>query len=422
MQSSDAEPLSNANIGIENDRILFVQEADAPIPEGFHADKTIDGRNHLAIPGLVNAHCHAAMTLLRGYADDVELETWLFQKIFPAEAKLKDEDVYWGTVLGVAEMIRNGTTCFNDMYLRMENVAAAVTDTGMRAALSIGPLLSGKRSDALVDGEGCRAFFKQWDKSSGGRIHTNMEIHSLYLYQPETLREGAKLAKDMKASIHIHILETETERNNMLKEFGKTTVQLAEEYGLLDVPVIAAHCVHVDDSDMDILRKKDVSVVHNATSNLKLASGIAPIHQMLSRNIRVCLGTDGAASNNVLNMFDEMHLAALLHKGVNQSPTCVSAKDVFQMATSNGAAALGFSECGTIEPGKKADITIINMDKPHLTPCYNYLSTLIYSTQGADVETVIVDGRILMENRELTTIDEEKAMFKAREFARRIVC
>ncbi|MDR3121820.1 MAG: amidohydrolase [Clostridiales bacterium] len=424
--SADAPVLRGADIGIAGDRILFVRQdagggsgGEAPPPRDFRPDRVLDGSGRLAIPGLVNAHCHAAMTLLRGYADDLELETWLYEKIFPAEARMSDEDIYWGTTLGVAEMLRGGVTCFNDMYLKMENVASAIRDAGIRAAVSIGPLLTEKRGDALVDTEGCKAFFKRWGGAAEGRLRVNMEIHSVFLYQPETLIAGARLAKELGAAIHIHLLETATERRNMLEQRGKSSVFLAAGYGLLDVPVIAAHCVHADDDEIALLREKHVSVAHNPSSNLKLASGVAPITKMLKSGVNVCLGTDGAASNNTLDLFREMRLAALLHKGISGEPTAVTAAEAFRMATRNGAEALGFSETGGIEPGKKADLAILSLDKPHLTPIYDHLSALVYAARASDVETVIVDGKVLMENGALTTIDEEKAKYMVARYAQK---
>ncbi|MCL2163069.1 MAG: amidohydrolase [Oscillospiraceae bacterium] len=457
IKSADSEVMRGADIGIEDGRILFVncsdnmcaagdaagamrgqgnqdaavtdakqqrgqgspgagavtanqqREQGSPgVQNGFVPDKVINGCRKLAIPGLVNAHCHSAMTLLRGFADDLELETWLFDNIIPAESKLAPDDVYWGTQLGIIEMIKNGTTCFNDMYLNMDEVGRAVYESGIRASISIGPLLSGKRGDALVDVEGCRAFFNKWDKKDGGRIRTNIEIHSMYMYTPETLRAGAELAKELNSPIHIHMLETATERKNILEQFGKSSIELALEFGLLDVGVIAAHCVHVSEADISIMVNKGVNAVHNPTSNLKLASGIAPVKEMIAAGVNVCLGTDGVASNNVLNMFKEMHLAALIHKGVRGDPTLILAGEAFRMATENGAKAIGFSDSGVIGPGRAADIVIIDMDKPHLTPLHNHMSTLVYSVGGHDVDTVIVDGDILMESREMLTIDEEK--------------
>ena len=421
LASADKPVIHGADIGIEGNKILFVSQNGAPAPAGFTPERTLSGSGRLAIPGLVNAHCHTAMTLLRGYADDIELETWLYDKIFPAEAKLSGEDIYWGTTLGIAEMIRGGVTCVNDMYLKMDHVAAAFKDSGIRAAISIGPLLTEKRGDALVDTEGCKAFFKRWDGASDGRISVNIEIHSIYLYQPETLIEGARLAKDLNAAIHIHILETAVERKNMLSQYGKSSVALAAEYGLLDAPVIAAHCVHTDYDDIVILRDKKASVAHNPTSNLKLASGIAPIPDMLAQGVNVCLGTDGASSNNTLDMFMEMRQAALIHKGVSGKPTAVAAAEAFAMATVNGARALGIRGAGVIEEGAKADIAIISLDNLHIQPIYNHLSALVYAARASDVETVIADGNILMEQRRLTSIDEEKAIYMAVQAAKKFM-
>ena len=419
LASSGSPVRRGADIGISGNRILYISESGGPAPAGFNPNRIISGAGRLAIPGLVNAHCHAAMTLFRGYADDTELETWLFDRIFPAEARLTDEDVYWGTMLGVAEMLRGGVTCVNDMYLKMDNVAAAMRDTGIRARVSIGPLLTEKRGDALVDVDGCKAFFKRWDGVSDGRLGVNIEIHSIYLYQPDTLREGAKLAKDIGAAVHIHILETAVERTNSLEKFGKSSVALAADYGLLDIPVIAAHCVHVDGGDIAILRDKHVSVAHNPSSNLKLASGVAPVPQMLGQGINVCLGTDGAASNNTLDIFMEMRQAALIHKGVSGSPTAVAAADAFRMATQSGSRALGIPDAGAIEAGNLADITLLSLDSPHLQPVYSHLSTIVYAARASDVDTVIVDGRVLMEKRSLTTIDEEKVLYMAAQCARK---
>jgi len=411
LASVEKPVMKNAYIGIEGGRIAFMS-CDGP-PPGFAAGRVLDGSGKLAIPGLVNAHCHTAMTLLRGYADDMALEGWLFDKIFPAEAKLTGSDVYWGTMLGIAEMVRGGVTCVNDMYLKMDNVAEAFVDSGIRATVSIGPLLTEKRGDALVDVEGCKAFFSKWGGAAGGRIGANIEIHSIYLYQPDTLAEGARLAKSLGAAIHIHILETATEKMNMMAQYGEGSVALAAKYGLLDVPVIAAHCVHVDDCEIDILSEKNVSVAHNPCSNLKLASGVAPVQKMLAKGINVCLGTDGASSNNTLDIFMEMRQAAMIHKGVSGDPSAIPAAEAFKMATVNGAKALGAIGSGVLAVGGKADMALISLCAPHLQPVYSHLSTLVYTARSSDVDTVIVDGDILMEGRQLTTIDEERAIFEA---------
>jgi len=375
------------------------------------------------MPGLVNAHTHSSMTLLRNFADDLGLEEWLFNRIFPMEAKLGPEDIYWGTMLAIAEMIKSGTTCFADMYLHMDEVARAVLETGIRANISKGPLVSNFRGKPgiSVDTDGCTEFFKSWNGKGNGRIKTCVEIHSVYLYDEQSLREAAVLAKQLNAGVHIHVLETETERNNSIKMYGMDPAEACLAFGIFDVPVIAAHCIHLSDRDMEILKDRKVNAVHNPSSNLKLGSGIAGVPEMLKKGINVCLGTDGAASNNNLNMFEEMHLAALLHKGVGKDPTLMKAEQVLKMATVNGASALGFgNDTGMIKESMKADLILLNIDKPHLCPVNNPVSAVVYSAQASDVDTVIIDGRIVMENRELKTIDEEMVKYKAGEICKRL--
>jgi 5-methylthioadenosine/S-adenosylhomocysteine deaminase len=414
--------IKNGNIGIRDNIIEFV-ENHAEHSQNFIAQKIIDGTNKLVMPGLVNAHTHSPMTILRNCADDLPLEEWLFQNIIPKEALLTEEDVYWGALLGMMEMIKSGTTCFADMYLHMDEVAKAVLESGIRANLSKGPLVSGFRGKPgiSVDVEGCTQYFKEWDHQGDGRIKTCVEIHSVYLYDEPSLRETAALAKQMNAGIHIHILETAGEMKSSQEKYGMTSIEACEKFGIFDVPVFAAHCVHVSDRDLEIMKARSVNVVHNPSSNLKLGSGIAKIPEMLGLGLNVCLGTDGAASNNNLNMFEEMNLTALLHKGVRQNPLLINAGQVLRMATINGAKALNFeSEIGTIEKGKKADLTILNLDKPHLCPLNNPMSAVVYASQGSDVDTVIVNGNILMENRELKTMDEERIQYQVRKIAGRI--
>ncbi len=409
--------VKKANIGIINGVIDFIEETDV-LPLGFKADKIIDGKNRLAIPGLVNSHTHTAMTLLRNYADDLALEDWLFNKIFPIEAKLTGNEIYWGTMLGIAEMIKSGTTAFADMYLQMDHVAKAVSNSGIRANLTIGPLTlnAGEVGKTVEDTNRCRDYFKQWNNSSDGRIKVYIEVHSAYMFTEEHLRNAVELAKELNTGIHTHILETENERKVSIEKYGMDPVEEFEKCGMFDVPVIAAHCVHLTDKNMEILKRNNVNVVHNPTSNLKLGSGIARIPEMLKNGMNVALGTDGASSNNNLNMFEEMNLAALIHKGVHMDPLLISAGESLKMATVNGTRAIGFGDVtGIIRKGMRADITLLDIDKLYFTPNNNLVSAIVYSCQSSDVDTVIVDGQILMENRELKTIDEELVKFKVNE-------
>ena len=413
----------NADIGIKDGCIYFIEDSGSSVP-GFTADKVINGYRRLAMPGMVNAHTHSAMTIFRNFAGDLTLEDWLFNHIIPAEGKLTPEDVYWGCMLGIGEMIKSGTTTFADMYLHMDEVARVVTESGIRANISKGPITSSVRSKSglAVDADDCIRFYNTWNNKADGRIKVSVEIHSAYLFDEESIRGAAQLAKQLNTEIQIHILETATEKEICAEKYGMNSPEVCLKCGVFDVPVIAAHCVHLSDDEMDLFKSRGVSVAHNPTSNLKLGSGIARVAQMLDKGINVCLGTDGAASNNNLNMFEEMHLGALLHKGVSRNPTLINAEQAVKMTTVNGAKALGFGDVtGCIRKGMKADIILLDIDKPHLYPVNDPISAVVYSAQAADVDTVIVDGNILMENRELKTIDEELVKYKVQEIAGKIL-
>ena len=356
--NDESKPLiTNGYIGIKDGRIDFISDS---LPENAEAREVIDGRNKIAMPGLANAHTHSAMTLMRNYADDLALEKWLFDNIFPVEAKLTDKDVYWGTMLGISEMLKSGITAFADMYMFMDEVARAVTETGIKANLCKSPVQffedgQLKRLDAS---QGAIDYYNKYHNSANGRIKVFIEIHSVYLFNENTLRNAAKLAKQLNTGIHIHLLETLSEVESSKKDYDMTSIEICRETGVLDVPVMAAHCVHLNDSDLRIMKEKKASVVHNPTSNLKLGSGIARVPEMMDMGINVCLGTDGAASNNNLNMFEEMNLAAILHKGVAMNPQLMKAHDVLRMGTVNGARAIGFEDTGILSEGMKADIIL----------------------------------------------------------------
>lgn len=419
--NDESKPLITCGyIGIKDGRIAFISDS---LPENAEAKAVIDGRNKIAMPGLVNAHTHSAMTLMRNYADDLALEKWLFDNIFPVEAKLTDKDVYWGTMLGISEMLKSGITAFADMYMFMDEVARAVTETGIKANLCKSPVQffedgQLKRLDAS---QGTIDYYNSYHNSANGRIKVFVEIHSVYLFNENTLRNAAKLAKQLNTGIHIHLLETVAEVESSKKDYGMTSIEICSETGVLDVPVMAAHCVHLTDSDLRIMQEKKASVVHNPTSNLKLGSGIARVPDMMDMGINVCLGTDGAASNNNLNMFEEMNLAAILHKGIAMNPQLMKAQDVLKMGTVNGARAIGFDDTGALSEGMKADIILVDTDKPHFYPKNDPMAMIVYSAQAADVDTVIVDGSILMKNREFTHIDEEKIKFEVESLSKRLL-
>jgi len=306
----------------------------------------------------------------------------------------------------------------------MDAAAKAIAGTGLRVNLSRSPLEFRSEGElkAIDTFQECRDFFREWDGKADGRIKVYVEVHSTYLFDNKSLIRAAELAKELNTGIHIHLLETAKERRESFEKYNQSPLEVCVETGVFDAPVIGAHLVHVTKDDIELLKKYGVHAVHNPTSNLKLGSGISPVHEMLQAGVNVALGTDGAASNNNLNMFEEMHLAALIHKGVAQNPELISAREAFWMATVNGSRAIGFGEdTGILKEGMKADLILLNTDQPHLNPLNNPYSAVVYSAQAGDTDTVIVDGNILMENRELKTIDEERVKFEVSAISSRII-
>lgn len=415
MLKSNGEAIKS-NIGIEDKYIKFLGN----IPTGWVPDKSINGDNMLAIPGFVNAHTHAAMTLFRSYADDMLLMDWLQNKIWPAEANLNAEDVYWGTMLAIAEMIKSGTTTFADMYFFMNDTAQAVIDSGIRACLSRGMAgVAPTAEQALVESE---EFYKTYNNSADGRITVMLGPHAPYTCPPSYIERVVNLASKLGSEIHIHLSETQGEVDECIRKHGKSPIALMNELGLFDQGTLAAHCVHLSREDIDIIKAKNVRIAHNPGSNLKLASGIAPVTELLTAGITMGLGTDGAASNNNLDMLEEMRLAALIHKAAKFNPLAVPAVEAYKMATEYGAKALGLENTvGKLEVGYKADIVLFDMNKLHWYPRHDRLSLLVYAANSADVNTVIVDGKILLDDGKLTTIDEEKLMAEVQARSMRLV-
>lgn len=413
--SEEDKLMENTNITIEKGKIKSI----GSVPEDFVAEKVIDGTNKLVMPGLVNAHTHIAMSLFRNFADDLPFWTWLQDRIIPREEKLIPEHVYWGSMLSIAEMIRFGVTSFADMYFFMDEVAKAVEETGIRASLSIGLSDSGNQEQKI---KAVKEFYDNWHGKANGRITVMAGPHAPYSCGPSFLSKVIDMASEKKMGIHIHLSESKKEIEDSYELRGKSPIKHVYDLGLLDLPTLAAHCVHLSDEDIDILAEKKVSVANNPGSNLKLGNGFARIEDMLKKGINVGLGTDGSASNNNLNMFEEINLAALINKGYTGDTTSIPAGTAVKMATINGAKALGIDEeVGTIEVGKRADIIMLDLNKPHFYPRYNLVASLAYSAQGSDVETVIVDGKVLMENYELKTIDLEKVMFNAEKSAKALI-
>jgi 5-methylthioadenosine/S-adenosylhomocysteine deaminase len=370
------------------------------------ADFIIDGDGALALPGLVNTHTHAAMTLLRGYADDMILQEWLSQKIWPLEAHLTGNDVYWGTKLACLEMIKSGTTAFNDMYFFMEDAARAVDESGIRAVLSYGfiDLFSEeKRENECRATERLVAYIRSLRNP---RIRTAVGPHAIYTVSPAGLKWCAEFAKEEETGIHIHLSETEKEVNDCIAQHGRRPVELLDECGVLTPRTVAAHCCWVDDAECTLLGRRGVSVSHNPASNMKLATNRAMPYRALSEaGANPCLGTDGCASNNNLDMFEEIKIAALLQKFYWNSPTLLPAPEALAMATVNGGKALGFGT-GTLAAGVPADIVLVTTRAASNTPLHNATSNLAYSCSGGLVETTICNGRVLMLNHEVPAEEE----------------
>ncbi len=388
-------------------------------PEGFTADRTIDGENRLLTPGLINAHTHSYMSFMRNCADDLAFMDWLFGRIDPIEQKMTDKDAYWGAQLAIVEMMKSGTTCFNDMQMNIMQTTKAVKESGMRAVICRGLVGSGNDeagSMRLRQAYEERDAFRDCD-----RLTFRLGPHAPYTCDEEYLKIVAKEAVKENMGIHMHLSESKTEIENCRKDYGCSPIELAERCGLFKVPFIAAHCVQIDEHDMDILAANNVSVVTNPASNMKLGNGFAPVPEMMAKGINVCLGTDGAASNNSLNLIHEMSLVALIHKGTHATPQCVSAKETFEMATINGARALGLgSETGSIECGKKADLVIWDLKQPSMWPKNDPVAALSYSAYGHEADTVIIDGEITMENRKILTLDEERILHETQDIMDRI--
>jgi 5-methylthioadenosine/S-adenosylhomocysteine deaminase len=403
----NATVLPRADVLIEGSEIAGLWPSDAR-PAEVTAERVLAAEGRVLIPGLVNTHTHAAMTLLRGYADDMELMPWLQERIWPLESKLEAEDVYWGTMLGIAEMLRGGTTCFNDMYHFYGEAACAVLDSGIRA--NIAGVLLGFLPNAEERLEQAVAWARESQGAGDGRLVAVLGPHAPYTCPDPLLAKVVTAAREEGLGVHIHLAETAREVVDSLREHGLTPVQHAHRLGLLDLhPIVAAHCNHLSDEDIDLMAASRLAVAHNPGSNMKLASGVCPVPRLLSRGVVVGLGTDGPASNNNLDMVEEMRLSALLHKSHTGNPTVIPASQALAMATREGAKALGLGDrIGQIKVGLKADLALLDFDQPHLHPRHDVVSHLVYSARASDVRTVFVNGEPLLLEGKLLTIDEQE--------------
>ena len=413
-------PLEDANIVISGDRITQIVQGDSPSAQGA---ELIDARHGIVMPGLVNAHGHTAMTLFRGFADDLPLQEWLFTKIFPAEsAFLNPDSVYWGALLGCVEMIASGTTTVSDGYFYQEATAQAFQKAGLRALIAQGVIdfAAPGVPDPKENLKAGRLFMEKWSGVSN-LLRPGLFCHSLTTCSETTLRGAMHLSEAFSSPLQIHLSETEAEVQEVLKRTGKRPAVYLDDLDLLNERLIAVHGVHLSDDEIERIGRRGAAVVHCPESNMKLASGVASISRMIEKGVLVGLGTDGAASNNNLDLFQEMDTAAKLGKVYTQDPMNTGAAMVLKMATVWGAKILGLEkEIGTIQVGKKADVIVVDLRQPHLVPLYHPLSTLVYAASGGDVKDVIVDGKILMRDRAISHVDTEEIMAKVKEISRRI--
>ncbi|HBY20710.1 MAG: hypothetical protein A2Y24_05720 [Clostridiales bacterium GWE2_32_10] len=399
------EVLKGYDILIKDDIIKSIMSASQKFKTKENDfDEVIDCTNKIIMPGFINCHTHTPMTLLRNYADDMNLQEWLFDNILPIESNLTKEMCYIGSKLAMLEMIKTGTTTFNDMYFYAEESLKAGIASNIRTVVC-----GAKELD--YDYEEIKDLIIKYEDNKD--IKFMSYIHSIYTFSKEKIQSAIKLAHEFNLPIHIHISETKKEVSDCIKEHGVTPVKYLESLGLFENKVIAAHCVHITDDDIEILKKYNVSVVHNPASNMKLASGIAPITKLIEAGVNVCLGTDGTGSNNNLDMLKELRLASYLQKVSTYDPTVIPADLALKIATVNGAKALGFEKLGQIKEGYKADLIILDANKTYYYPRTNINSQIVYSGNAEDVETVIIDGKIVMRNKEMIAMDEEKIKYEA---------
>lgn len=435
--------MQEVDIILEGGTILTLDEAGTVIPSGavairkdtivavgprvdiagrYRGRTVIEAAGHVIMPGLINSHTHAAMTCFRGIADDLELMEWLNRYIFPAEANNVDPELaYWGSLLACIEMIRSGTTAFCDMYIFEDETAKAASLAGMRCLL--GEVLFDFPSPNFKTPDEGLAYTKdlieKWADDPLVRIA--VEPHALYTCSEDLLKKSKALADRYKVPLALHLLETKSERDGLVGKLGRSPVRYLRDIGLLDDNLLAFHCVWLDAEDIAMFARTGAKVVHNPESNMKLASGVAPVPDLQMAGVTVALGTDGCASNNNLDLFQEMDTAAKLHKAFRLDPTVMSAGTVLNMATRDGARALGLGEdVGSLRPGMKADVITVDFNSPHLTPVYSELSHLVYCASGSDVDTVVINGRIVMRHRKLLTVDEAEVMERVNRIAGRI--
>ena len=408
----------NMNILVEDEKITYIGK-EMPLN---YIGEIYNGNNKLASPGFFNTHCHVPMTLLRGYGEGLPLHKWLFERIFPFEAKLTGEDIYWGTLLGSIEMIKSGVVSFTDMYFEIEDMYKAINEIGIKANISHGT--SGdnniifKKTKAYEDTDRMLKYLKSIPNN---KVKVDMGLHAEYTSSVNLIHQIVDYAKENNLIIHTHISETKKEHEECKSKYGLTPVKYFEKHVLLDLQVVGAHCVYIQDEDFVVLKEKNINIAHCISSNLKLGSGFAPVKKMIDKGINVTIGTDGASSNNNLNMLEEIHLMAMVNKGVNHDPEFLITKEIYKIATINGALAQRRKNCGSIKVGNNADIVVFDLDKPHLQPIHDLLANILFSAQSSDICLSMIDGNIVYKNGEITSIDTEKVIYEVNRISKKIV-
>lgn len=411
--------LRTTDLLIEGNRIAHLGQ----LPPTTQADEIIDAAGHVALPGFFNAHCHAPMTFERGWAEDLPFPRWLNEKIWVAESALTPDDVYWGAALAACEMIRSGTVAFNDHYFYMDRVAQVVLESGLKAMLTWCTFGIGDDKEIGPGAAAQLAFSREWQGAGDGRIHTCLGPHSPYVCPPEFLRRVTELATEYDLPIHLHVAESQEQVANSQARHGQTPVEHLAALGVFDHPTVAAHCLALTPDDRALLAEKPVTIVRTPITYMKLAM---PVHISLSELTasgitRVALGSDGPASNAVMDMWDIVRQTVWLEKYQTQNPEAVPGDSALRMATRNGALAMGFADSGVLAEGMAADLILVDMDRPHLRPRHDLIANLVHAVRGADVTHVIVDGQLLMRERELLTLDEERILYEAEQRALRMV-
>lgn len=384
----------------------------------LEAEEIINCDNKLALPAFTNAHSHLGMTMMRNLADDLDLDTWLNKKIFPIEDKLSEEDIYYASLLSIIENIKSGVSSVCDMYYSLDKVSEAIIESGVRGFLSRGLMdIAGGGKERLDE---VKWLYSTYHNAGNNRVKIIPGPHSIYTCSKEYLKEILELSKDMDGVLNIHLSETLKEVKDSIKNFGLSPAYYLDSIGYFDVKLIAAHCTHLSDLEIDFVSDKDFYPIYNPTSNLKLASGFTNIQKMLDKNIIVGLGTDGSSSNNNQDLVEEMHIGSIVNKALNKNPESVKAIEILKMVTKNGAEIMGI-EAGKIKEGYLADINLFNLNSISFTPKNNLISALCYSAKSTDVSDLIVDGKIIMRDREVLTLDEEKIKYKVRELTKKLL-